>query len=401
MLRMIVLFITCIVLLPMTARTEPITSSVIVPEWVAPNFELKCSETPTCENAIFTIFYREQNNETASAWQTISLASAANTRAVPFSGKDGQRFQFRSAVTCDHESDHVALCSFDKFSDMTKALLMSSAPGILLSQSFGVDAPIEGRACGTFEFEWREESMKQRDIDLIGVGFTKEMTTLDWSNYRYLDFYYWSDAPKGFSVRIAAASDEFQAELDTLSRTGDERSQWHYCVIDLDEAFTSPEKRRSIERFAITTPSNSLKLNTKYKLLLDGVHLWRNRNISETRIDSTPPSDPSNLVGEHQSNKMSWSWDSAVDEQSDIEGYSYIWTTHGLHQPPEEVLTKEPKITFAFQPPAFYTSYYMKVRARNRAGLWSDVIETTMDFLPRQDDPTPAPRPTPTPKPED
>lgn len=399
MLRMFVFFIAFFSILPISAEAELLTSDVIVPEWVPANFELKCTESPTCENATFTLFYRELNDGSSSAWKTISLASGANTRTVPFSGQDGQRFQFRSAVTCGQESDHVALCSFDYFSDMTKALLMSSSDGILLSQSFGMDAPIEGRACGTYEFEWREESMKQRDIDLIGVGFTKEMPTLDWSTYRYLDFYYWSDAPKGFSVRIAAASDEFQAELDTLSRTGDERGQWHYCVIDLDEAIPSRENRRAIERFAITTPSNSLKLNTKYKLLLDGVHLWRNRNMSKTQIDSTPPSNPANLVGEHQSSKMTWSWDPSTDDQSGIEGYSYIWTTHGLHQPPEEVLTKEPAITFAFQPPAFYTSYYMKIRARNRAGVWSDVVETKMDFMPRQDDPTPAPRPTP--KPED
>ncbi len=395
MVNRFIFFITLFSIFLAKLSAECLTSTIDVGEWVSPHFNLHSTETPTCESATFTIFYRELTDTHTSAWQKIPLAAGADTRTVPFSGEDGQRFQFRSAVTCGDESDHVALNSFDVFSDMTKALLISSAPGVTLSQSFGKDQPIEGRACGTFEFEWSDKSAELRDNDLVGVGFTEKAPTLDWSTYRYLDFYYWSDAPQGFTVQIAAASDEFEAHLDTLSQSGDKKGQWHYCVIDLDEAIPSRENRKTIQRFAFTTPTASLEFKKPYKLLLDGVHLWRNRNIVETQVDSTPPSAPTNLTVERTPTNLSWRWQPAVDEQSDIEGYSYVWTTHGMHQPPDEILTTEPAVTFRFLPPGSYSSYYMKVRARNRAGLWSDIIETTMGIEARKDDPTPAPIPTP------
>ena len=386
-----------VLFLPFVSQAEPISSHIELAEWSPSNFELKCSESPACENATFTVFYREINANSTSAWQVVPHATATKKRSIPFSGKDGQRFQFRSAATCGNDSDQVNLNSFEKFSDMTKALLMCSSNGISLSQSFGIDPPIEGRACGTFSFEWSEETAKQRDNDLVGVGFTEKMPTRDWSTYRFLEFYYWSNAPQGFKLNIVSASDEFQADLGSLSQTGSISEQWHYCVLDLDQAFPHSLNRKLIQRFAITTHTNSLTPHTNYKLLLDGVRLWRTRNFVETAIDSTPPSAPSELKSEQIPGKVTWSWSPAVDEESGIEGYSYSWSTQGLHRPPEEILITEPKIEIAFQPPAFYTTYYLKVRARNRAGLWSDIAESKLSFLPRQDDPTPAPLSTPTP----
>ncbi|MBZ0254573.1 hypothetical protein K8I31_00830, partial [bacterium] len=273
--------------IPYASQAEPVTSYIELAEWSPSNFELKCSESPACANATFSVYYREINANTTSAWQVVPHATATKNRSIPFSGKDGQRFQFRSATTCGSDSDQVNLNSFEKFSDMTKALLMCSSNGLSLSQSFGIDPPIEGRACGTFSFEWSEETAKQRDNDLVGVGFTEQMPMRDWSTYRFLEFYYWSDAPQGFKLNIVSASDEFQADLDSLSQTGSKSEQWHYCVLDLDEAFPNSQNRKLIQRFAITTHTNSLTPHTNYKLLLDGVRLWRNRDFVETTIDST------------------------------------------------------------------------------------------------------------------
>ncbi len=375
MLRLAVIFLFWGCLCALAVSAAPVSSIEPLSEFTPASFYLQWSTSDRVSDASFTVYQRKVSDGLPGLWQPIpSLVSIGATESI-VNGTHGEHFQFRSEAITAEGKERYSLADFDRNYDMHLMGYVSN--GIPLNTRFNLDVDSPAEGTGYFKISFRYDGEKDKqfpDNVFFGFPFNQNLPLQDWSEYRYLEFNYWSNFPDDLFLLIRSASHELKVPVMDFSETGKEQRKWHSIVVDLDRELCSPQDRSSIQTFSFVKEEKTLDREFEYKFCLDGVRLWTSRNIQATTFDATPPSAPDTIRYERKKNRIEWSWDSAAEDLSEIEGYTVSFEKDYRIDPPLQVVTKESSMTLPFISPPYYTHYFFKVRAKNSAGEWSEIV---------------------------
>lgn len=369
------------------------TSTISLPTPYAPAkvpFQVCADES--LPDATYTLFVRTQDGENIGAWERATGLEILSATQGIFDGTHGQQFEFRSAVFSPLGSEMATLGDFD-FTEVERDKYYTTGKNYLFpacsiggfNLTYFIRSGGEKQGTGCFHFTFFSNLSDQSDIPpdaLIGLRFDSSIPVRDWSPYRYLELYYWGNAPGGMDLWIESSQIGFRKPIFLFSQDRNAADQWHSILVDLDRILGEPSSRKEIQTVAFVKNIHDLDLAQPYEIRLDAIRLWQSRNFVKTTIDSTPPSKPENVNYSIQGDSIVWTWDSSRDEESDIAGYSYMFTQDRRLPFSQEIKTATSSTTIPFVKPPSYQEYYFRVSACNKAGLWSPIQETGATFTP-------------------
>jgi len=353
-----------------------------LPEFSPPEVKLEWSAEGV-QDPSFTVFYRTMNENAPGPWEAAPGIRDTTATSGTFPGIHGQRIEFRCAITSATGAEMVRLGDFDEGQDLFRVWPACSVAGNHMRIRFDEESYFQGRGSLRTSFTFDNPGVELTEKDLLGVRFTDKIPTMDWSPFRFLEFYYWSDIPGGADLLIKSASADFRepvAHFTEDAKIADQ--QWQFMTVDLNEKMGPPENRSKITAVAVAKNLQGMDLKRGFMIRLDGVRLWRERPVFHTTIDGTPPPPPKDLEYELKSREIVWSWKPPEDPESGIEGYWYTFTNDPRKAIPGGVLAASASAAIPYVKPPRYEEMYFFAAARNRAGLWSPLAERKVVFKP-------------------
>ncbi len=353
-----------------------------LPEFSPPEVKLEWSAENVPDPA-FTVFYRIMNENAPGPWEAVPGIRDTTATSGTFQGIHGQRIEFRCAITSATGAEMVRLGDFDEGQDLFRVWPACSVAGNHMRIRFDEESYFQGKGSLRTSFTFDKPDVELTEKDLLGVRFTDKIPTMDWSPFRFLEFYYWCDIPGGADLLIKSASADFRepvAHFTEDAKIADQ--QWQFMTVDLNEKMGPPANRSKITAVAVAKNLMGMDLKRGYAIRLDGVRLWKERPVFRTTIDGTPPPPPTDPDYELKSQEIIWSWKPPVDAESGVEGYWYAFTRDPRKVAPSGVLVSSASAAIPYVKPPRYEEMYFFVAARNRAGLWSPLAQRKVAFKP-------------------
>lgn len=350
----------------------------------------KADETLT--DATYTIYYRAMDGETPGAWERAASLHALSATQGFFDGESGKKYEFRSAVSSPQGSEMAVLADFDyaennekQFTDFENNRIFPACSIEGFNRTFFIRTGSSKQGNGCYHFTFFSHIKDATDIPagaLIGLRFDSKIPVRDWSSYRYLEMYYWGNVPEGMQLWIETRKIGIRKPILQFSEDGNAPEQWHSILVDLDKVLGDPNAREEIQTVSFVKPIRELDLTKTYEIRLDAIRLWQTRRFFPTVIDDTPPSKPENLNYKVNSHSIVWTWDASKDDESDIAGYSFLFTQDRRNPFPQEIKTATNSISIPFAKPPAYQEFHFMVSACNKAGVWSPIERKDVSFSP-------------------
>jgi len=342
-----------------------------------------CDET--VNDVSYSIYHRLITEDKPGPWEKVSGLELTSATQGYFKGTHNQKVEFRSAAFSKEGAEMVELADFEFAGKGSVVSAVVSIGGFSRSMQLHHNAAIQGKGCFQFSFSSHYKNEDKKDIPsdaLIGLRFNKNVPTRDWSSYRYLEFYYSGNVPDGMELWIESKRIGDRSPINRFSLDGDEFNQWHSIVVDLNELLGDPENRKDIKTLAFIKPIHQIDLTKEYRMRIDAVRLWKNRDFSTTVIDDTAPPAPSNLKYKLKPISIDWTWTAPQDDLSGIQGYACFLTQDRRKPFIKKIDTTKNFISIPFLKPQAYQEYHFMVAAQNNAGIWSPVTQKSVTFRP-------------------
>lgn len=349
-----------------------ITSSPVV---------LDLKEAPQDATAEYYVRYVETDRLTA--WEPVRPDFRQSASKMVLPATHGEKIQIRAAVMQEDSADILTLTDFEKDGSQLVIGFESTRQIFRCDYYIYSIGHIQGKHGLGLRIK-KNEDIEVNDKDLLGFTLSDRIPSRDWTNFRYLELYFWSDFPVPFTLLLQGEKELYEIALLQFSEDGEQKEQWHFIRVDLDKVFPKPAERGYMRVCAFTHPIKGLQMGNEYEVRFDALRLWKDDSYIETQIDATPPSAPVGITHQFDGRIMTWTWQPSVDDESGIVGYSYSWSKSSRDNPPDEIMTASPEITFPFSKPPVYSDYHFKVKAKNHAGVWSDTVKESLNFNPKE-----------------
>ncbi len=328
------------------------------------------------------IFMRPAESATAP-WTQIEANYNPKDMTALIHAEHGETLQFRSAFG----DEAILLGDFNKGSQLRRVNPAVLVLGHTMKIALERENAIEGKASLRFSFIYNGTQSNEEftDNNIAGISFNKQIQVSDWSEYRYLEFSYQTDCPEAIQLRIHSASKQVHLPLHEYSPNGKEPNVWHTLSLDLNEIMYPPEVRKNITMCVFTIPMREIDVSEFHHISLDAVSLWKSKTVVQTTVDTTPPTAPASLQAQWLGpGRVRISWEPSKDDLSGIQGYSYVFTPSLTEQPNQEVDTQNNQMEIPIKPRSFYESFYLRMKAQNGAGMWSEVSKIKVPYYPKQ-----------------
>ncbi len=343
-------------------------------------FALEMEHLP--DEATANFFIRKVTGNKYSAWEPVHPDNRRSASLMIFPASHEYRYQIRPVVKSGTDADMVRLSDFEGTGDQLVLWFESTKQVYRCDYFIDRENKAQGNTCLTLKVRQNEEIDINED-DLLGFKLMDRVPTLDWSGYRYLELYFWSDFPHPFSLLLKGEGESYEAPLLDYALEQEGVGNWHFIRVDLNEVFETTDERSTIQMCAFSHPLEGLKKGNEYTVRFDAMRLWKDVSFEETTVDATPPKAPAELSHQIKGHEMVWTWAASSDNESGIRGYAYSWSLKSGDRPGNTVMVTEPKAVFPFKKPNRYVDYHFKVMSCNKAGVWSEVVSQTVNFNPK------------------
>lgn len=367
----------------MTRNPAPIDIELVTPEIAS----------ATQASATYGVFVRSVSGAQRGFWQVIPDATEITQLPARFTGEHLQTYQFRSAAMIDAQREYLPLLTFEYQHDMRRFAFIRQAGEVGLKQTFlGEEAP-EGELYISYTFDKIYDSTQEYSTDFherpyMGFRLIGGIPTVDWSPYRYVEFYYREQLPDSYPERlwllIRTAETEAIVPVTDHTMPGHNPHGWQWITLDLNELIGPPAQRERLEQFAFLLPADVMTTGESYTIEFDHFALWSSQHWQQTTLDATRPTQPADPQYEVEGDEMVWRWQPSEDPESGIEGYAVYWGNSGNDEPERKVVVTEPEWRFRFKGPNYARPFYFRVMAKNGAGAWSPSVGARYMHKPRQ-----------------
>lgn len=348
-------------------------------EFSAASVPLSWNVPASVNDATYSVFIRDAD-DASMQWNEVTFPEAVSATSIVVPATHGHTYQFRVSANIPVSPQRLVLSRFEPGSSARMVLPVWHQGAMKIEVEYMTKEVPQGALHG----EWRYTLAFPDQIDpatpgYSGLYFSTELPETDWSDWRYLEMMVrvtHRDVPLALSLK--SGNTEFRKPVLDYS-VGESATGWHFIQVDLDEAL--PE-RSSITRFALMAPSLEFPHQEEFRIGLDDVSLWKDAEWVETKIDATPPSTPTDMTHAMNGLFIEWRWNPSVDEESDIVGYSTTWGSDIRVMPDTSIDTEFAFLRQPFLVPQRYREFYFRVRAKNKAGLWSPVATVPVTYNP-------------------